>query len=332
MVLLDVDGIVISWNRGAELVEGYSFDEIGGQHFSIFYPPEAIVVGHPEGELAQARASGHYNERGWRVRRDGTRFWASVTIVAMFAEDGSLEGYGKFTRDLTAQMQSEQQAANTFALLRATAQTDALTGASTRRAFDVAMANCLAQGRPFCVAMFDLDNFKHVNDTLGHAAGDRVLRQVSSAWREGLRPGDLLGRYGGEEFALILNNCELHQGVATAERLHASTPAACTCSAGVTAWSPGMTSDALLAAADAALYKAKLAGRNRVVSALASPAGAGVESELRVLAHSGDQPPSVAASAADLQDCDRGCLEAPVLALVTDSAAPSPSVDSGWLS
>jgi diguanylate cyclase (GGDEF)-like protein/PAS domain S-box-containing protein len=316
VLLLDADGRIMSWNRGAERITGYTSEEIIGEHFSILYPPEAIVVGHPEDEAGRARASGHYEAECLRIRRDGTRFWAHATLVAMRSKDGTLEGYGQFTRDLTERMQFEQQSANTYALLRATAQTDALTGASS-------MAECIRRGQPFCVAMFDLDHFKQVNSQLGHAAGDAVLRRVSTVWRKGLRLGDLLGRYGGEEFALILKDCELTQGVATAERLRIATPPACTCSAGVAAWSPGMTTDELMATAAAALYAAKADGRDRVATAPSGVAEPEVGRELRGLAEdvsdgAGDSAGRVPAEREDRPGLDR-VLVAPALALVAES-------------
>jgi PAS domain S-box-containing protein len=84
VVLLDVKGQVVDWNSGACALKGYRAEEIIGTHFSAFYTPEAIAVGHPERELALAASTGRYEEEGWRVRKDGTRFWAHVVIVAIF--------------------------------------------------------------------------------------------------------------------------------------------------------------------------------------------------------------------------------------------------------
>src|SRR5437588_8020870 len=78
--MLDPQGYVVTWNSGAERIKGYSSDEIIGQHFSRFYPPEDVKSGQPARELAQAAATGKYEEEGWRVRKDGSRFWANVVI------------------------------------------------------------------------------------------------------------------------------------------------------------------------------------------------------------------------------------------------------------
>ncbi|TYB65320.1 PAS domain S-box protein [Nonomuraea sp. PA05] len=99
--MLDPRGVIVSWNLGAERIKGYTADEIIGTHFSVFYPPEAIERGTPAAGLRAAAADGRWEEEGWRVRKDGTRFWASVTLTALYDERGGLRGYGKVTRDLT---------------------------------------------------------------------------------------------------------------------------------------------------------------------------------------------------------------------------------------
>jgi diguanylate cyclase (GGDEF)-like protein/PAS domain S-box-containing protein len=264
VILLDTEGCVISWNRGAERIKGYTFEEVRGRHFSIFYTDEAIAVGHPQSELGIARSTGRYEEEGWRVRKDGTRIWANVVITAMYGADGKLEGYGKLTRDLTERKQSEVQAANTLALLRQTAHTDALTGLPNRRALDETLSAAVELGQSFCVAMIDLDNFKQLNDELGHAAGDRLLRQAAAGWQEALRTSDVLARYGGDEFAILLPQLDFSTAANALDRVRSATPSRCTCSAGLAVWTPGMTVDDLLGAADRALYEAKREGRDRV--------------------------------------------------------------------
>jgi PAS domain S-box-containing protein len=98
---LDPNGVVITWNRGAELTKGYTAAEIIGRHFSIFYPREAVDRGWPNDELRIAAAEGHFEDEGWRVRKDGSRFWANVIITALRNEQGQLLGFSKITRDLT---------------------------------------------------------------------------------------------------------------------------------------------------------------------------------------------------------------------------------------
>ena len=107
--LLDPTGVIASWNEGAERIKGYRADEIVGRHFSIFYPLEDTRNRKPEWELEVARREGRYAEEGWRLRKDGTRFWASVVITALRDETGRLRGFGKVTRDLTERHEIEEQ-------------------------------------------------------------------------------------------------------------------------------------------------------------------------------------------------------------------------------
>jgi len=106
--LLDPKGIVLSWNAGAERINGYTADEIIGRSFSTFYPIADIERHKPERELEIAKASGKYEEEGWRIRKDGTRFWSSVVITALRGERGELVGFAKVTRDLTERRRNEQ--------------------------------------------------------------------------------------------------------------------------------------------------------------------------------------------------------------------------------
>ncbi len=108
--LLDPGGRVATWNPGAERIKGYTASEIIGRHFSVFYPPEDVAAGKPARELAEAERLGRFEDEGWRRRKDGSVFWASVTITAVHDEEGVLRGYGKVTRDLTARRQAEETA------------------------------------------------------------------------------------------------------------------------------------------------------------------------------------------------------------------------------
>jgi len=105
--MLGPDGRVLSWNAGAERIKGYAPAEIIGRHFSTFYPPEMVAIDWPEHELRVARAEGRYEEEAWRLRKDGTRFWANVVITAVHDRTGALQGYAKITRDLTQRKQIE---------------------------------------------------------------------------------------------------------------------------------------------------------------------------------------------------------------------------------
>ena len=107
--MLDPTGHIVSWNSGAHYIKGYTAAEIIGRHFSIFYPPEDVRSGKPEWELRIATTEGRYEEEGWRVRKDGSLFWANVLITAVFDVHGELRGFAKVTRDLTERKLAEEQ-------------------------------------------------------------------------------------------------------------------------------------------------------------------------------------------------------------------------------
>jgi len=105
---LDPLGYVVSWNAGAERLKGYRAEEIIGQHFSVLYPREDVMSGKPEQELAEASQRGQSEDEGWRVRKDGSRFWANVVITALRDPGGNLHGFAKLTRDMTERHQKEE--------------------------------------------------------------------------------------------------------------------------------------------------------------------------------------------------------------------------------
>jgi PAS domain S-box-containing protein len=120
--MLSPEGHVASWNQGAERIKGYIVDEIIGKHFSCFYPPEAIAAGKPEWELRAALEKGHVEDEGWRLRKDGQRFWANVVITALFDDDGRLQGFAKITRDMTERERIERALSDKNTLLESAAE------------------------------------------------------------------------------------------------------------------------------------------------------------------------------------------------------------------
>jgi PAS domain S-box-containing protein len=107
--MLDPEGKVASWNEGAHRIKGYHQQEILRRHFSVFYPEEDLKRSKPERELEIAQEKGTYEEEGWRVRKDGSRFWANVSITALWDEAGGLRGYAKVTRDITERKRAEDE-------------------------------------------------------------------------------------------------------------------------------------------------------------------------------------------------------------------------------
>src|ERR1700733_737972 len=106
--MLDLHGRVMTWNSGAERNKGYASSEILGRHFSCFFLPEEIAAGVPDQMLEETRADGYFKGEGWRIRKDGSRFWSSVVISTMHDGQGQLIGYAKVTRDLTERKWHEE--------------------------------------------------------------------------------------------------------------------------------------------------------------------------------------------------------------------------------
>lgn len=157
-------------------------------------------------------------------------------------------------------------------------RTDSLTGIANRRHLDEYLAREIERaarsGEPLSLVLLDMDHFKGFNDVHGHPSGDALLREATTAWGTTLRAADLLARFGGEEFAVVLPDCGAEHALIAAERLRAAIPSGQTASAGVAVLLPGGSADSLLARADAALYAAKRAGRDRAVLAPAEPLSA----------------------------------------------------------
>jgi PAS domain S-box-containing protein len=108
--MLGPQGHIVTWNAGAERIKGYRPEEIIGRHFSVFFPVEEVQAGKPSRELVVAAAEGRFEDEGWRLRKDGTRFWANVVITALHDRSGELQGFAKVTRDLTGRVKGEEQA------------------------------------------------------------------------------------------------------------------------------------------------------------------------------------------------------------------------------
>ncbi|HEY0326509.1 MAG TPA: PAS domain S-box protein [Allosphingosinicella sp.] len=124
--MLDTDGRVTNWNAGAQLIKGYGADEIVGEHFSRFYSDEDRANGEPERALETARSAGKYEKEAWRIRKDGTRFFASVLIDPIYDHDGTLKGYAKITRDISERKRAEAELEEARAALQQSQKLQAL--------------------------------------------------------------------------------------------------------------------------------------------------------------------------------------------------------------
>jgi diguanylate cyclase (GGDEF)-like protein len=179
-----------------------------------------------------------------------------------------------------------RRASERLAMLRAfevsqtQANSDSLTGLMTRRSLETAVRELQATGVPYSVAYGDLDHFKDLNDTFGHAAGDRALRTFSQVLRDSLRPVDIPGRYGGEEFVIVLPDCPVDEARQVlervrdrlAERIVVADLPPFTISFGLASSDHAVDFDQVVALADAALLSAKAGGRDQVVTSTGEPA------------------------------------------------------------
>ena len=274
--LLDREGHIRSWNAGAERIKGYSAAEIVGQPFAVLFSPREAAL-RPRELLDEAAERGRTTAEGWRVRRDGTQFWADSVITALHDHDGELYGFAVITRDVTEKKQQEEELRRSQDRSRrywTAAISDALTGAFNRRYLESHLRGAIDRGDAARAALllFDIDHFKRINDDHGHDAGDVVLKRVAEVARQLSRDSDMLFRLGGDEFVLYLPGVGLQGARVIAQRLREavahSAPAggrAVTISVGVAERRPEDDVESWLRAADKALYGAKQAGRNRVV-------------------------------------------------------------------
>jgi diguanylate cyclase (GGDEF)-like protein/PAS domain S-box-containing protein len=269
--LLDPQGRVASWNEGARRLKGYEEDEVIGCHFSRFYPPEDVEAGKPQRALDRALSDGRFEAEGWRVRKDGSRFWANVVITPIY-DGGELQGFSKVTRDLTERRQLMEQ-------LEHQTLHDALTGLPNRTLFEERLRQALTRlerhSHWVAVLFMDLDRFKVVNDSLGHDVGDQLVGAVGERLKALLRPHDTVARFGGDEFALLCDEIRDEQHAQSiAERIveHLKTPIVLKDHQLVVSTSIGVAltknaradTGALMGDADAAMYRAKEKGRGRV--------------------------------------------------------------------
>ena len=255
---------------------GQSVEEIQGDGWASALHPEDL-----EPTLAvwsEAVKQRRLYDTEYRVRRhDGEYRWFSVRGVPVLDDAQEIREWVGTCSDITERKQWEQE-------LRALAQTDAVTGIANRRQFlsvaEQELSRALRYGWPVSVLMIDIDHFKSVNDSYGHHSGDLVLQNLGSICRESLRNFDCVGRFGGDEFAVILPQADGEQAFEAAERLRQAIHGTstdleqglrlhCTVSIGVATLASkggdtGANLDSLLNQADDALYEAKRAGRNQV--------------------------------------------------------------------
>ncbi len=214
--MLDPGGCVVSWNEGAQRITGYEEEEICGEHFSTFFSREDVERGHPKEELRATAAEGRYEVEGWRVRKDGSRFWASVVIAALRDEEGELRGFSKVVRDITERRRAEEALRRSEARLFAVVDTafDAIvtmTADGIIRSFNQGAERIFryaaeeAIGQPLTLLMPGRFRARH------RAGLSRYLR-TGEARVVGRRMIEFVGRrQEGEEFPLELSIAEVRE-------------------------------------------------------------------------------------------------------------------------
>lgn len=271
---VDASGLVCQWNETAERLFGYQASDVVGMAAGGL-----VTSGKPDqvcfaDRLHAARLDGWHLDDGWRIRADGSRFWGTCMVspieIGIAGDVLSPTRYLMIVRDVTEQRSAVVD-------LRRALTLDHLTGVTNRRCFLDQAERELRRKRPSAetcyVAMVDADHFKSINDTYGHAAGDRALKAVAEVLQACCRDGGLVGRLGGEEFGVLIpaTNSQMAEqvaeqmcaGVAALKLMEGERRMPLTVSIGV-AGNDHVDLKDLLKKADAALYGAKDAGRNRV--------------------------------------------------------------------
>jgi len=196
----DARGVITSWNAGAQKVFGYSAQEMKGKHLSDLAPPERQeeMCRLQQGIPAEEQVT-HFDTI--HIRKDGRQIYVSLTLSPIRSADGTLVGTSCIARDVTERTRMEE-------VIKHQAQHDTLTDLPNRKLFMDFMALELAQARrnrrSLAVLFMDLDHFKQINDTLGHAAGDQLLQAVAQRLKRCVRESDTVARIGGDEFNVLM--------------------------------------------------------------------------------------------------------------------------------
>lgn len=292
---LGPDGVVTYISPSVERLLGYTQEEFKRLSLAEMFSPAsyAIVAGGFADSMANVQAGRPVDFTARELehrRKDGSFIWVEITATGMYDRKGRFLELMGITRDISARKQNErelQQAREALAAanralqesnaeLRQLAATDVLTRLWNRRHFEQAASTAMGlaerYGDPLSLIMFDIDHFKSINDRWGHQAGDRVLIEMAQRVRASLRAVDVLARWGGEEFVVMVPHGESSEAIQVAEKVRERVAAepfpgvgTVTASFGVSQFVVGESADSWIQRADEALYRAKREGRNRVV-------------------------------------------------------------------
>ncbi len=271
IVMVDDSGALTYWNEAADKIFGYTREEVVGRNFlALIVPPQSRYREEYETGLKRLATE----ERGNAgeavelevVRKDGSECFIELSLSAVQIK-GKWHGIG-IARDITDRKLAEEK-------LKLQATTDALTGIANRRLFnsflETEMRRAARHHLPLATMIMDIDHFKQVNDAYGHQVGDGVLVELTRLVSEKIREHDFFARWGGEEFVILSPNCDTENMRLLAEKLRSAVEAhpfsdisRVTCSFGLTEYCTGDSAEDFIGRADAALYRAKENGRNRV--------------------------------------------------------------------
>ncbi len=276
---VDRDRLITYWNKGAERITGYSVEDTVGTHcfdeLLRHVDDSGTRLCHGGCPVAATIADGAGREAEvYLHHKQGHRVPVFIRVAPIRDPDGTVVGAVEVFSDNSSKMSALQRVQE----LEKTAYVDALTGLGNRLLTEITLRSRLEElsryGWPFGVLFIDIDRFKAVNDSLGHAAGDTFLKAVANTLRGAARAFDLVGRWGGEEFVVVLANTDIAKLGGVAERFRALVQESVvatrgaehvvTVSIGGTQAIAGDTIESLVARADALMYQSKQAGRNLV--------------------------------------------------------------------
>jgi len=275
VLMLDPAGVILTWNAGAKRMHGYTAEEIVGQNYARLFPAEDIQRGRPEKILRLTAKNERHREEIAYVRQDGSRFIGEVALTALRDPSGNLRGFSKISRDLTDRKDAESHLVGInkqIAYLSNSAAHDALTGLPNRLLLNDRLYQAVALAKRnsgiVAVLFLDLDGFKHINDSLGHSAGDKLLQSVANRLLACVRSPDTVCRNGGDEFIILLQEMtQASQAAITAKRVLLSVAEAhnidgldlhVTASVGVSIYpDDGLDVETLIRNSDIAMYEAK---------------------------------------------------------------------------
>jgi diguanylate cyclase (GGDEF)-like protein/PAS domain S-box-containing protein len=276
IIRIDTKGKVRFFNKFAQLFFGLEEHEVLGKNIIDIVTPEEGNSGEVFKEMIQDikfHPDLYSTYETEAIRPNGRHVWISWTNGALTSRDGEVTEVICIGSDITERKFAEDE-------FKRLAHTDILTGLSNRHHFTEKLLTEIHRfnrnHKPFSFIMADIDHFKLVNDTYGHDCGDFVLKKISEVMKDSVRRIDIVGRWGGEEFVMILPETNLTGGRFTAEKVrtnistnsynHKNHVIAVTMSFGVSLYDHEMVMDEIVTSADRCLYRAKMAGRNRVVT------------------------------------------------------------------